>query len=131
MRSQSLYFRDDNKPDPNLLEIFWLLRRREARTGDADPGNLPIEERVNSNDGKRSEWVDFLREGDQIQFVPSSPVTCLRALMASAPSPGEIEVYGLRRAGRPRGSEPVVECTWAVCARTDGRLFWDYNYEGL
>ncbi len=61
----------------------------------------------NSNDGKRSEWCEFLRRGDQVQLVPPTPSAALGA-SASAPY-----VVGVRRdGGVPPGAEPVVEAVW-------------------
>ena len=101
------------------LELFWYLRRKEL-TGAADPGNLPLEARVNSNDGKRSEWVDFLRRGDTVQIIPASPAAALQAL-------GEARgqaVYGVRREGRPKGSEPAVERKWVITGGDEEGQRW-------
>ena len=116
--AQGIGLRPAASGEDDAVELFWLLRRREKLTGAADPGNLPLEERKNSNDGKRSEWVDFLRPGDTVQVVPSSPAACLGALAASpCPCPA---VFGVRREGRPPGSEPAVERKW-VLAKADGK----------
>jgi hypothetical protein len=70
----------------------------------------------NSNDGKRSEWANFLRPSDQVQLVP-----------APSALPKQIryygtrldQVYGISSRGRPMGSEPIVACRYRVvcCAR--------------
>jgi hypothetical protein len=56
----------------------------------------------NSNDGKRSEWVNFLRRGDQLQLLPLEPLENL----------GIEAVYGVSSYERPLGSEPAVVCEW-------------------
>jgi hypothetical protein len=61
----------------------------------------------NSNDGKRSEWCEFLQRGDQLQIVPGSP----DALLASGPFD---VVVGVCRTGEhvPPGAEPRVDAVW-------------------
>ena len=61
----------------------------------------------NSNDGKRSEWCEFLRKGDQVQIVPQSP----SALLTSGPFD---VLVGVRRTGEgvPPGAEPIVDAAW-------------------
>lgn len=70
----------------------------------------------NSNDGKRSEWVNFLRVGDTVQLVPSSPQDSLLEFVKKFDFYGEggkcVRVYGINFEGRPMGSEPVVVCEW-------------------
>ena len=58
----------------------------------------------NSNDGKRSEWVNFLKVGDTVQLLPDEP----SAWIADYP------VYGVSATGRPLGSEPAVVCRYRV-----------------
>ena len=62
----------------------------------------------NSNDGKRSEWVQYLKEGDQIQLRPNNFETIVHseALRHS--------IYGITMLGRPLGSEPRVVCRWNI-----------------
>lgn len=64
----------------------------------------------NSNDGKRSEWVNFLRKGDMVQLLLlSSRVTISdkeAAIIQGLP------VFGVSYKGRPLGSEPEVVCKW-------------------
>jgi hypothetical protein len=66
--------------------------------------------KCNSNDGKRSEWANFLRPGDQVQLVPAN-----HALMAHivyyAKQNG---IYGVSTRGRPMGSEPIVACRYEL-----------------
>ena len=61
----------------------------------------------NSNDGKRSEWCEFLRKGDQLQIVPQSPSGMLTT------GPFDVLV-GVRRQGDgvPPGAEPIVVAAW-------------------
>jgi hypothetical protein len=61
----------------------------------------------NSNDGKRSEWVRFLRPGDQVQLRPLTS-RATRALLEKLP------LYGISLAGRPLGSEPIVVCEYSI-----------------
>lgn len=61
----------------------------------------------NSNDGKRSEWAEFLRAGDQVQLVPGSACRALAAGTA---------LIGVRRDGVPPGAEPRVEALWSRAA---------------
>lgn len=67
----------------------------------------------NSNDGKRSEWVSFLKLGDQVQLVPKciqdSIMSCIRD-----PTDDNSYVYGFTSKGRPLGSEPVVICKYVA-----------------
>jgi hypothetical protein len=64
----------------------------------------------NSNDGKRSEWVPFLRPGDTVQLIPSSDEDANSWLeVARELSWG---IYGVSSLGRPMGSEPAVVCEW-------------------
>lgn len=63
----------------------------------------------NSNDGKRSEWVNFLRVGDQVQLRPADDpaATCILDFFTDA-------VYGVSSEGRPLGAEPYVACQFAL-----------------
>ena len=90
-------------------------------------------EACNSNDGKRSEWVNFLRTGDTVQFVPMDGQDSILRFSKrfgistvestesdtdmdySARSRGRsIRVFGISSQGRPMGSEPEVICEWTV-----------------
>jgi len=62
----------------------------------------------NSNDGKRSEWVAFLRPGDTVQLLPS--LSTLERVLDK----GCWRVYGISSKGRPLGSEPAVVCEWKL-----------------
>lgn len=63
----------------------------------------------NSNDGKRSEWCNFLRPSDTVQLVPTGSSGEL-ALLTFLERLGCI--YGVSAEGRPMGSEPKVVCRW-------------------
>ena len=75
-----------------------------------------------SNDGKRSEWVNFLRPGDQVQLLPnfekeddSRENTVLRwcnHCSEVAEKDTHRYVYGISSQGRPLGSEPFVVAKW-------------------
>ena len=63
----------------------------------------------NTNDGKRSEWCEFLVKGDTLQIVPGSLETSFAAFDV---------LVGLTRDGDkqvPRGAEPIVEACWTSC----------------
>jgi len=70
----------------------------------------PIE--CNSNDGKRSEWVNFLRPGDTVQLLPfdvNDAIICMTA------SEGKSDrIFGVSSENRPLGSEPEVVCHWRM-----------------
>ena len=55
----------------------------------------------NTNDGKRSEWVNFLRVGGEVDILPDDPAAALRAAGG--------EAWGVQRCGRPMGADPIVE----------------------
>jgi hypothetical protein len=66
--------------------------------------------KCNSNDGKRSEWANFLRPGDQVQLVPANHALMAQVIyFAKAHS-----VYGVSTRGRPMGSEPIVVCQYEL-----------------
>jgi hypothetical protein len=70
----------------------------------------------NSNDGKRSEWVNFLRVGDQVQLRPlqlnAQDVLARYANTNLNPTPSRI--FGVSSKSRPMGSEPAVVCEWRI-----------------
>lgn len=82
-------------------------------------GESPFD--CNSNDGKRSEWVNFLRCGDLVQLLPD----CLESGLVSFVKRFQDEdyeqqrsgvctrIYGFSSKGRPLGSEPKVVCQWS------------------
>ena len=63
----------------------------------------------NSNDGKRSEWCNFLRPADTVQLVPmgSTGEDALAAFLEKAGC-----IFGVSSENRPMGSEPEVVCAW-------------------
>jgi hypothetical protein len=68
----------------------------------------------NSNDGKRSEWVPFLRKGDTVQLVPTNPEKGVPAVFEWIADTGAWPLYGISTSGRPLGSDPLVICQWSV-----------------
>uniref|UniRef100_A0A7S1BTC1 Uncharacterized protein n=2 Tax=Corethron hystrix TaxID=216773 RepID=A0A7S1BTC1_9STRA len=69
----------------------------------------------NTNDGKRSEWVQFLQKGDGVQFVPYDPSDVIERFMRKFDFMGEqkcVRVFGVSGEGRPLGAEPFVVCEW-------------------
>jgi hypothetical protein len=64
----------------------------------------------NSNDGKRSKWVNFLKGNDQVQLRP-------KFLSASVVRMFRDHVYGITGAKRPLGAEPVVVCRFDAIER--------------
>jgi hypothetical protein len=62
----------------------------------------------NSNDGKRSEWVRFLKENDQVQLRPHNFESMVRLKTFQE------YIYGVTMLGRPMGCEPVVVCQWRI-----------------
>ncbi|CAB9502256.1 expressed unknown protein [Seminavis robusta] len=102
--AHGIYFGPPSANDDNPLhgELTWKKR------GPGDPAET-TEESSNSNDGKRSEWADFLKVGDTVQLVPFDP---LSILMEASTSCSFNVLLGLRRAGRPLGADPIVEKMW-------------------
>lgn len=66
----------------------------------------------NSNDGKRSEWVNFLRTGDTVQLVPMNGQEAMIRMSAVFSLAEECRIFGITSEGRPMGSEPQVICKW-------------------
>ena len=64
-----------------------------------------FEKLIQPNDGKKSEWCEVLREGDQVDLVPIG--LSVSELLGGAPPRGQ-RLFGFRREGRPLGAEPVV-----------------------
>jgi hypothetical protein len=64
----------------------------------------------NSNDGKRSEWVNFLRPGDHVQLVPHKPTATIKEWLSDSSR----KIYGVSSDQRPLGSEPAVVCEWSL-----------------
>jgi len=81
---------------------------------------------ANSNDGKRSEWCEFLAANDQVQLVPADIGAALEAFDS---------LVGITRDGHldvPPGAEPVVSAAWRRTADGSGwiRLPWSESIEG-
>ncbi len=87
-------------------QLFW--RRR----GPGMDAKETTEESSNSNDGKRSEWADFLSVGDTVQLVPNNAKEVLTN------SPFRL-LLGVRRIGRPMGADPIVERIWQRLSEFD------------
>mmetsp|Transcript_11766 Transcript_11766/g.18054 ORF Transcript_11766/g.18054 Transcript_11766/m.18054 type:complete len:292 (+) Transcript_11766:188-1063(+) len=87
----------------------------------------------NSNDGKRSEWVNFLRKQDTVQLLPRNGQFTLlefykrygQSLSSSIDEDGKggkgtsTRIFGISNEGRPMGSEPAVVCEWR-CSYEEG-----------
>jgi hypothetical protein len=65
----------------------------------------------NSNDGKRSEWVNFLRVGDQVQLRPLQDAQDVLTRYGTNPPS---RIFGVSSKSRPMGSEPAVVCEWII-----------------
>ena len=77
----------------------------------------------NSNDGKRSEWCEFLTAGDQLQIVPGDVRSALAAFDT---------LVGITRDGHrgvPRGAEPVVSAAWTREGGAWSRLPWSEAFD--
>ncbi|KAL7487786.1 hypothetical protein ACHAW6_013354 [Cyclotella cf. meneghiniana] len=66
----------------------------------------------NSNDGKRSEWVNFLRKGDTVQLVPTNGQKAMIRMSEVFGATKNDRIFGISSEGRPMGSEPEVVCKW-------------------
>ena len=66
----------------------------------------------NSNDGKRSEWVNFLRKGDTVQLLPRDGQDAILEFHNRYGDGVESRIFGISSEGRPMGSEPRVVCEW-------------------
>mmetsp|Transcript_6696 Transcript_6696/g.9860 ORF Transcript_6696/g.9860 Transcript_6696/m.9860 type:complete len:276 (-) Transcript_6696:54-881(-) len=70
----------------------------------------------NSNDGKRSEWVNFLRVKDNVQLIPQCDEDAFIAFVERYEDEEEkngSRVYGFSSKSRPLGSEPIIVCKWS------------------
>jgi hypothetical protein len=68
----------------------------------------------NSNDGKRSEWVNFLRPGDQVQLRPLQLEAQDVLTKYGANANDSPRIFGVSSKSRPMGSEPAVVCEWRI-----------------
>lgn len=68
----------------------------------------------NSNDGKRSEWVNFLRKQDTVQLLPNDGQDTLMEFYKRYGQEDitSTRIFGISNDGRPMGSEPAVVCEW-------------------
>lgn len=99
-----------SSPTEGRGRLFWRKR------GPGMNAKETTEESSNSNDGKRSEWADFLSVGDTVQLVPNDTSRVLRE------SPFDV-LLGVRRIGRPLGADPIVERIW-YRSRDNGGVVW-------
>jgi hypothetical protein len=88
-------------------ELYWEKRGDDpaSNPGVAVARGATTYESSNSNDGKRSEWADFLVRSDTVQLIPYNAT---RVLYESAFR----RLVGVRRVGRPLGADPIVERLW-------------------
>lgn len=99
--------KNSNRPAPGIGVragsdgFAQVVRLSEVEAAAAQAGGGGIQ----PNDGKWSEWVEFLKPGDEIDLVPNSPMAVIRQAPAGC-------VIGVSRAGRPLGAEPYVSVEW-------------------
>ena len=89
-------------------ELYWEKRGSDPTTTNAEASvsrGATTDESSNSNDGKRSEWADFLVCGDTVQLIPYNATRVLRESAFQ-------RLVGVRRVGRPLGADPIVERLW-------------------
>ena len=90
--------------------LYWKTR------GPGADAKAPTSESSNSNDGKRSEWADFLKVGDTVQLVPKNAAF----MVLDTPNNEDYQeaeqpfrtLIGMRRTGRPLGADPIVADIW-------------------
>jgi len=99
----------------------WYGRSNSSNSSNNDRGNMGGVLRwlddngptaCNSNDGKRSEWVNFLRKGDTVQLLPSDGQDAILEFHNRYGGRVESRIFGISSEGRPMGSEPRVVCEW-------------------
>jgi hypothetical protein len=116
MEAPGISFRSSSSNLSSLEAIHGGILCWEGNQGPRD---------CNSNDGKRSEWVNFLRKGDTIQLLPECFQECLMEFwIRSEAAMGSVDatssnfdrygIYGFSSQGRPLGSEPIVTCKWEI-----------------
>jgi hypothetical protein len=99
--------KNSNRPAPGIGVrvgsdgFAQVVRLSEVEAEAAHAGG----ERIQPNDGKWSEWVEFLKPGDEVDLVPDSPMAVIREAPAG-------RVLGVSRAWRPLGAEPYVSAEW-------------------
>jgi len=75
-----------------------------VRLPEAEAAALNPEAGIQTNDGKRSEWCEYLKAGDEVDLVPLDALAVLESFDGA--------VIGIRRSGRPLGAEPVTCGAW-------------------
>ena len=108
LEAHGVAFRDvPDKADSTGGELYW--KKRDLDSIDNDGSGVlrgaTTENSSNSNDGKRSEWADFLVRGDTVQLIPYHANSVLF-------ESGFRRLVGVRRVGRPLGADPIVERLW-------------------
>jgi hypothetical protein len=101
-------------------ELYWRKR------GPGVDATETTEESSNSNDGKRSEWADFLVVGDTVQLVPHE---INQVLFNSTTTTTFTTLLGVRRIGRPLGADPIVEKIWIRDENNNGWILQQSNLE--
>ena len=106
-----------------------VFQQGQLRWQSVDDNNNGLVVSCNSNDGKRSEWVNFLRPGDMVQLLPcnkmnssgdddddESVVVAAASVLQFVQAMGGDKqcIFGVSAKGRPLGSEPVVVCEWRI-----------------
>ena len=110
LEAHGVAFRDVAEAADSTLrggELYWTKRDLESIDNDGSGvlRGATTENSSNSNDGKRSEWADFLVRGDTVQLIPYNTT---KVLFES----GFQRIIGVRRMGRPLGADPIVERVW-------------------
>ena len=89
----------ENRTETLHGQLFWKKRLPGQNASET------TQQSSNSNDGKRSEWADFLVVGDAVQLVPYKSSEVLISSSFTT-------LFGVRRLGRPLGADPIVERIW-------------------
>jgi hypothetical protein len=110
--AHGIAFREGSGNPKMIGKLYWKKR------GPGLDATETTEESSNSNDGKRSEWADFVAVGETVQLVPEQPTMVLQS------SSSFKTLLGMRRIGRPLGADPIVEKIWT---KGDGTNGWIAN----
>ena len=88
-------------------ELYWKKRGSDPNSSPSSSvyRGVTTDDSSNSNDGKRSEWADFLVRSDTVQLVPCDAPRVFRESAFR-------RLVGVRRVGRPLGADPIVERVW-------------------
>ncbi len=107
LEAHGVAFRNPADIDDFGGELYWTKREEDSTIQDGSGvlRGATTDESSNSNDGKRSEWADFLVRGDTVQLIPYNATTVLRESAFE-------RILGVRRMGRPLGADPIVEQIW-------------------